>query len=278
MNKQCTKCGHIMLVPDIPLPAGYTQKCIACGQVNNVSDQYKDPIADLSESSDRFLSQMDPSDIIDLSHANEKERTGIERDFSLSGQKPDQNALHALRAEFESRLTNLQAEIESLKQASHQSDKVKENGTLRQNPLLDSPIAENEAVFCSQQSGLANLCARKLRNEKIVTHIVTDLSQAIAHISEHAYQVIIVDHRMLHGKPEGVEFLKTLNNITLPVRRQQIVILLTPGIETGESQVFYQWGIDFNIHFDDLEALVDTVKSIIQKKKAIYSEYHGVEI
>ena len=38
MNKACVKCGKIMLVPDIPLPRNYTQKCTSCDHMNRVGE------------------------------------------------------------------------------------------------------------------------------------------------------------------------------------------------------------------------------------------------
>jgi len=279
MNKQCIKCNHIMLVPDIPLPAGYTQKCIACGHLNDVSDSYN-PITDPED--DAFSSSVDPSDIIDFSHSTSRDINQASSEFSIESTPIDHISLEKkLTNEFDAKIKALQAQIDRLNSNSHPLSPEMAQATIpkkNNNPLLESPVAENEALFYSEQIGMAKLCANKLRQKNIQTHVVSQIDEAIKQVSEHAYQIIIVDHRMLQGKPGGVTFLKTLNAITLPVRRQQVVALLTPGIETGESQVFYQWGMDVNIHFDDLDVLVDIILDTIELKKDLYNEYSGIQI
>lgn len=273
-----------MLVPDIPLPPGYTQKCTACGKVNLVADQYG---SDSKE--DAFQQSMDPADILDFSsgsHDFSSNSLDSRPSFSIetepaSSEVPDL----ALLEELQGRIGHLQSQIDAIKEdlagkrlspVTGQSALISEPDT--SNPLFSIPVAEKEALFCTDQQAMANICARKLRTEGIQTQILHSVEEANRAVSELAFQYIIIDQRLLHGKPEGSKFLSTLKNITLPIRRQQVVALLTPGIETGESQVFYQWGIDVNIHFNDLEILSDILKETVDAKKKLYSNYRGLEI
>lgn len=286
MNKQCIQCGHVMLVPDIPLPAGYTQKCIACGRVNNVSDQY-DQDDSIPPS---FDSSMDATDIIDFSGANDV--SNIANDVSNSQFDFSAPVNQASSSNLEDQIRQLKRQVAGLQESMLRGPQNSTNrvgqaeviasqeasSALNHHPLLNSPVATNHAIFCSQQAAMANICARQLREKGIVTETVADLDAARTKVASHAFQFIIVDQRLIQGKPQGQPFLKLINSITIPVRRQQVIALLTPNIETCESQVFYQWGFDINVHFDDLEGLSDVLLETLDEKMQLYSEFKGLAI
>lgn len=283
MNKQCVQCGHIMLVPDIPLPAGYTQKCIACGKSNMVADTYDE----MERDSPSFDTRMDASEVIDFSSGsnslNDDSFGSGKKDFSFEMTTPELGSSSSRQIEdLQSKIASLQSQMDRL--LNHLGDKSisadlpKKPDSEDDNPLFNIPVSRNEALFCSDQSAMANICARQLRNAGIATQVVDNIIEAKKMVTAMAFQFILVDQRMLHGKPEGASFLNTLKTITLPVRRQQIVALLTPNIDTGESQVFYQWGIDVNIHFNDLEGLFDIIKATQRVKEDLYRNFKGLTI
>ena len=112
MNKQCVHCEHIMLVPDIPLPAGYTQKCIACGKPNMVADSYDEPV---KEPKNDFASHIDSSDVIDFSSGahqfGDSSFTSDKKDFNFDIPSKQQKQSNHQTEALQSQINHLQNQI-----------------------------------------------------------------------------------------------------------------------------------------------------------------------
>jgi len=329
MNKPCLKCGKILLVPDIPLPKTYTQRCIACGFDNPVGDDlfFDSDAGNVEEdldflqfeevgsgdilagsgglnrdNADRFLQQMNrrpeptvpspgssaPTVRGQSAYAAPPSQAGVPgamtpRPGASTPTSQDlEQALNRLRGEFDQKCKELEArlsaqtsrELASLGTGALPSPPAaapSEKGSMA--AMVRELVAENETLFCTQNTALIKACEVALRQKGFTVTAAATVEEAQSRIQEFAYQVIIFDYRFVQASQEGQNLLASIRNITLPVRRHQSVVLITPGLPTCESQVFYQLGVDLNISPDDLSALGVLVRELVDHKMALLEPY-----
>lgn len=325
MNKACLKCGHIMLVPDIPLPKSYRQKCTACGFENPVGDDlYYEETDDLGHSSQGPMAVGSETDALDFGMAVEdpidmsRDRTGGTgshdswSDNSSRGmsQPLPQNGLDnsaelhlephetitdgdliALRQEItsdmevmseklEERIARLETRLETL---AAQADlaRVKEAApSARQTTSPDDKarplVARSEALLCTKQGGLIKGMEAVLARASIALHCATSHALALKKMQEYAFETIILDQAFVQNGPDGQAILAGIKKIALPIRRQQAVLLITSGLATCESQVFYQWAIDMNVHYEDLGQFPEFLQNLLDlKQEMLYPYLHS---
>jgi CheY-like chemotaxis protein len=197
-----------------------------------------------------------------------------------------EQALNRLRGEFEQKNKDLEGRLVaqlSSQLASQLANMVpgalpapsaaapSEKGSLAS--MVRELVAENETLFCTQNTALIKACEVALRQKGFSVTAASTVEEAQSRIQEFAYQVIIFDYRFVQASQEGQNLLASIRNITLPVRRHQSVVLITPGLPTCESQVFYQLGVDLNISPDDLSALGVLVRELVDHKMALLEPY-----
>jgi len=299
MNKPCMRCGKIMLVPDIPLPSTYKQKCTNCGFQNPVGDELffdSEPDADSVNLLDQDDSQeLDLSQGIDKSNADRwmaqlaesppqvattPTSTGIDREeLKRIIDERIQAAMQDVRAEMMTRLSELEVRLKG-RMSKSQPTPVSQPATTPQVPQEDSPttslsevVAVKEVLLCTQNQSVLNACRSSLQSQGFSVEVVSSYSEALKHIQDYAYQVFLFDQRFIQGSPEGQTVLASINKITLPIRRHQAVIMITPGIPSGESQVFYQWGVDLNVHPEQIREVGALSQELIQHKQSLLDAY-----
>lgn len=193
-----------------------------------------------------------------------------------------EQALNRLRGEFDQKCKELEArlsaqtsrELASLGTGALPSPPAaapSEKGSMA--AMVRELVAENETLFCTQNTALIKACEVALRQKGFTVTAAATVEEAQSRIQEFAYQVIIFDYRFVQASQEGQNLLASIRNITLPVRRHQSVVLITPGLPTCESQVFYQLGVDLNISPDDLSALGVLVRELVDHKMALLEPY-----
>ncbi|MCB1049562.1 MAG: hypothetical protein H6510_01015 [Acidobacteria bacterium] len=308
MNKPCLKCGNILLVPDIPLPKTYTQRCIACGFDNPVGDdlffepESRDELDVLNfdeidenveshltrgisrENADNFLEQLKrqpeppPAPIV---HSPVHTPTPSTSQYSFTpgiNQRDLDQLQKQLRSEFEAKIKELEAKVmaQLAVQAQHpiqHSPIEPEKPRSEFQKVVREMVSVNEALICTQNSALIKACEVALRQKGFSLTAASSVEEAKARIQEYAYQVIIFDYRFVQGSPEGQSLLGSIRLIALPIRRHQAIVLITPGLPTCESQVFYQLGVDLNINPDDLGSLGELVRQLVDLKSELLRPY-----
>ncbi len=332
MNKPCLKCGSIMLVPDIPLPKTYTQKCVSCSFVNPVGD---DLFYGPDSSQDFDQTGNSETDVFDMSQPTQ---VAEQIDFSRTKDDPDQTnewldrlgqvkpvqielpatttndpsifsvpslpattspepttpksagismemlktTLDGLRSELRDEMNKKLAELElrvmkaELKPTANPSSI---DSTPTGSPSTKSPsphrhvVAEMEVLLCGQSSAYIDLATRSMQAEGYKIHMVASPKEAIQLIKEVAFHVIVMDQRFVQDTPEGQSLLNKIKLITLPIRRHQCLVLITPRLETAESQVFYQWGADLNVKAEEVDHLGKIVNDLIDLKTDMQRKY-----
>lgn len=334
MNKPCLKCGSIMMVPDIPLPKTYTQKCVSCGFVNPVGDElYYGPSDDHDSKSDSetdvFHSddskpEVASFDINDSAHESESSDDWLARLNDVKGMRvaldmPTEDEIGSdaldqlktrplrtesqhnsqparsgpvainyetmkpyleivkkeLRQEFTEKLAQLEATIatRSSMPQSTMADEVNNDRKDEQIVMREALVERGLALVCSQVPRITETATAALNQAQFRVQHAASIDDANRAIQEIAFQVIVFEQRFVQGSPEGQGVLNTVKNIALPIRRHQSVVLLTPRIETAESQVFYQWGVDMNVHADDLTELGSLVRQLVELKQDMLKVY-----
>lgn len=320
MNKACERCGRIIVVPDIPLPQDYTQKCPACGFDNPITDDYSPsaakpapnyPQGGMSQHFDNAIDNIFASSgaVPPQPAAKQPSRPAqpsrpsappaaqqrpapvkaAPQQARPAGNLPPQ-IVDSLRRDF---LTELERCKADLRQEMEGRLRMLEDRLKSQTPGMNAPTAgdspkvkalafqaqvherllENQVLVATQNATVIKNCEATLQRRGFTLNPVTSLEATLEQISKKPYHVIIVDQRMLKYASDSQALLGRIKQISLPIRRCQTIAMITPGITTAESQVFYQWGIDINIHTKDLERLDEILVDILELKEVILNEY-----
>ena len=134
-------------------------------------------------------------------------------------------------------------------------------------------LLQNQVLVATQNATVIKSCEATLQRQGFKLHPLTSLEATLEALGKNPYHIVIVDQRMLKYASDSQSLLGRIKQISLPTRRCQTIAMITPGIATGESQVFYQWGIDVNIHTKDLERMDEILIDILALKEAILEEY-----
>jgi len=262
MNRPCTGCGRIITIPDIPLPEGYTQKCTACGLSNRISDDYgsepklsPSPPENVWEGSGGFDSTFDSTaDSLNNTHVK------VEAPIGTAEEK--------LLWKFEQKLRDMETRLRR-EMADDPLDSTLPQGKR----MVSSTAKPAELLIGSHNAQLYKNCEALLKTKGYTIQIATRLEMALSMIQQKPYEVLLLDQAFLSSGEAGRKIFKYIKLTELSVRRCQTVVLITPGIATGEPQVFYQWGIDFNIHPRDLDRLDECLNQVIQLKSELMDAY-----
>ncbi len=259
MNRPCTNCGRIIIVPDIPLPAGYTQKCTACGFANNVGGEE--------------LDQLRPAPVAQVAAPSSDDESwsasfDSTMDFATGDQPPafngNDNAMDDRIRELESRLrADFDRQISMFGGRGGGAAAV----TGRQ-AIGHFLVRVGEALICTQNAAIFNKCRAVLTESGYRLEGANTLEKALAQLRQNHYQVIVLDQQFLNGEA-GRMLFQLLRETPLEIRRAQVVVLLTPGIASVESQVFYQWSMDLNIHPRDLDRMGLLLRQFIDYRESI---------
>lgn len=312
MNKACERCGRIIVVPDIPLPQDYTQKCPACGFDNPITDDYSPSAArpnptyhqgDMAQHFDNAIDNIfagagaaappPPPVAKPAARPAPQQRPNPTKTAAPqarpAGNLPPQ-IVETLRREF---LTELERAKADLRSEMEGRLRMLEDRLKSQAPVIGAPVAgdgpkdkalafkaqvherllENQVLVATQNATVIKNCEATLQRRGFTLNPVTSLEATLEQISKKPFHVIIVDQRMLKYASDSQALLGRIKQISLPIRRCQTIAMITPGITTAESQVFYQWGIDINIHTKDLERLDEILVDILELKEVILNEY-----
>ena len=180
---------------------------------------------------------------------------------------------HDLQDLVEEKLQELTLEIEKLRASPQLENRKTAPETKQKSDYSKAVVAEGEVLLCSQNPALIATCEEALSRAGFLVNAATSHELAGRRIQEYAYQIIVFDQKFVVGSKEGQAVLNSVRKIALPVRRHQSVVMLSPGIPSCESQVFYQWGIDLNVHTDDLAELGGYVADLVQLKTSLLSAY-----
>ena len=257
MNLACASCGKIITVPDIPLPEDYTQRCTFCGYNNPVSDEAPAPQASVDD--------LDDWDTLDST------ASGSVGNLSISHTPTnDSDSNRAIHREFEDKLremeTRLRAELKNV-------TAVEKEGPSPFELEARNNISTQTAIVSSNQPGLFQNCEPLLSKLGFKAVESKTIDHTYKSIVNSPYQVIILDQQFIKSSDAGRNVLKYIKRTPLQVRRCQVVILITPGVPTGEPQAFFQWGLDFNINPKDLRQLDTFVENIMHFKDELLSPY-----
>lgn len=305
-----------MLVPDIPLPKTYTQRCVSCGFVNPVGDDlFYGPETDVAEevggssetdvfdfsqptqyheeihlaneqlspdSTDDWMNRLDsvkPMEIkLDLPAEEEPSKIGSSRTPSATsaGMTLDQLRPHLenlrldLQKEFGLKMAELELKFHEL---SRQKVEPSPKPPVAAPQEQQAVVSVGEVLLCTQVPAITESILKTLTEHGFKVHHVASAGDAIRFIQELAFQVIIMDQRFVQASPEGQNLLNSIKQIALPIRRHQSVVLLTPRLETGESQVFYQWGVDLNVLLEEAPVVGKLTAELLQLKAAMQKAY-----
>lgn len=248
MNQPCKKCGRIVTVPDIPLPKGYTQKCTACGFANDVSAVELENSLTMS-SEETWDATFDSTMDIKEDPTMNKAMASDERFREMEGR---------LRAEMERRLAEIQTQATA--SSSHLGGAIGHH-----------LVRQGDVIICTQNTVLYQKCHQILSELNHRVEGASTLEKALGLLQKSHYQVIIIDQQFLNSGEAGRHLFHLIKETPTDVRRAQTVVLLTPGIASVESQVFYQWSMDLNVHPRDLDRLGQLVRQTTEYKESILS-------
>jgi len=254
MNRACDNCAKIITIPDIPLPDDYTQKCTYCGHNNPVSDS--GPVPELTD-----------WDTLDSTS------NGTFANFSAMTITPSAPSAPveptSIRA-FEDRLRDLETRLRAeWKEASH----VATRGPTAYDVEVSKHVNEQTALVASSQNPFIQACEKVLSRMKFKVQEAKTLDVALSVIARSPFHVMILDQNFLKSGQAGKQILRFIKRTPLRVRRCQSVVMITPGINTCEPQVFFQWGIDLNIHPSDLRHLEQHLGNLLQLKRELLTPF-----
>lgn len=255
MNIACVNCGKIITVPDIPLPADYTQRCTHCGHVNAISDEAPEP----------DLADWDTLDTTGTSTVTQQ---------SSGSQEAGGHDLDALRRELfrtvEDNLrlleTRLRAEIKERAAAQ-----VEKPSTFALETAKN--VAQKQVLIGSGETAVLQVCRQALGDKGYEITEAKNLADASRAIAEKPFHIFVLDQKFLKSGPAGKNILRYIKRTPLVVRRCQLVMLVTPGVTSGDSQAFFRWGIDLNIHPRDLRNLNELIEEMLALKDEMLSPY-----
>ncbi len=254
MNRPCLNCGRIITVPDIPLPAGYTQKCTACGFANNVGgeelDLLRPPAAVAAGQDDDSWSASFDSTM----------------DFATAEPAPPLNSSDAAMddriRELESRL---RADFD--RQLNLSGGRAGQANSSRA-VLGHFMVRTGEALVATTNGAIFNKCRAVLTESGYRLEGASTLEKALDLLRQNHYQIIVLDQPFLSGEV-GRLLYQLLRETPIAIRRAQVVVLLTPGIASVESQVFFQWCMDLNIHPRDLDRMGLLLRQFIDYRESL---------
>lgn len=263
MNRPCQNCGRIITVPDIPLPAGYTQKCTACGFANDVGGEDLDLLRPSAPAAAALTAA--PASLDDESWSASFDST---MDFR---ENEPATAIAAGEAAMDDRLRELEARLRSdferrLEQANHRS-----SGAAASQPgtgLSHYLVRLDEVLVGTQNSAIYAKCRAVLGESGYRLEAANTLEKALTLLRQNHYQIVVLDQQFLNGEA-GRYLFQHLRETPIEIRRAQVIVLLTPGIASLESQVFYQWGMDLNIHPRDLDRMGLLIRQYLDYRASI---------
>ncbi len=278
MNRACLSCGKIITLPDIPLPEGYTQKCDACGYKNPVADDYPHAPSPASAPSGRegagdlsFSSKREDLWDSTLDHSIDEALISSPQPYTPVDSAAVDDLEQRIMLKFERRL----AELESKLSTPIPTDGAASPGLYNYEKEIQKHVAAGEVVVGTQNATVFQTCRNQLQEGGFTVHKATSLTELLAIITQSYLEVIVLDQSLLKSGEEGKQVLKLIKRTPLAIRRCQTVLLFSPGITTCEPQVFYQWGIDFNIHPKETPRIGGLLKEVLQLKKEMLAPYLG---
>lgn len=255
MNRPCTNCGRIITVPDIPLPAGYTQKCTACGFANNVGGEDLDllrptAVAAAGLDDDSWSASFDST-----------------MDFGTGEPAP---VLNGNDAAMDDRIRELESRLRADfdRQINLSGGRSGQASNSSRPALGHFLVRTGEALVGTTNAAIFNKCRAVLTESGYRLEGANTLEKALALLRQNHYQVIVLDQQFLSGEA-GRLLYQLLRETPLAIRRAQVVVLLTPGIASVESQVFFQWCMDLNIHPRDLDRMGLLLRQFIDYRESI---------
>lgn len=276
MNRACLSCGKIITVPDIPLPDGYIHKCDACGYENPVADDYPHTPSSATSQASRegsvdlsFSSQKEDLWDSTLDHSIDEALIGSAQTYTAVDSAAVDDLEQRILLKFERRLAEMESKLNSSKSATV----VASSGLFNYEKEIQKHVAAGEVVVGTRNGSLFQTCNTLLQEEGFTVHKAASLAELLGLIGKSCFEVIVLDQSLLKSGEEGKEVLKRIKRTPLPIRRCQTVILFSPGITTCEPQVFYQWGIDLNIHPKDVQRVGGLLGEVIQLKKEMLAPY-----
>jgi len=285
MNRACLNCGRIITFPDIPLPQNYTQKCNACGYNNPAGDELEmQPPSSQPSVDDSWSATFDSAIERGFSKPTaQKKKANPEPQVSASLKAPMvskaelEAALNQLREELMNSFSHTVRNLET--RVTQEASITREVG----DPLLESEypgfqreiknhVAYRETLVCTQSASLIQTCETQLRDQGFTIHPLTNLEAAGKVLAGKNYHMMILDQNFFRGE-EGMALLTQIKQTPLEIRRCQVIILVSPNIASCEPQIFYQWGLDMNIHPKDLDQLGAMLKSLMNLRAQMLGPY-----
>jgi len=253
MNQPCIKCGRIITIPDIPLPAGYTQKCTACGFANDVGESDLDTLT--------------PPSVGGL--PDESWNASFDSTMDFPDPMTD-SANHAAAAATDDRFRELESRLRAeldRRLAAHSGSQTQVVEPAA--GLAHHMVVPGDVLICTQNTAIYQKCFQVLSELDYRIEGVGDTTKAYGLLAARHFQIVIVDQQFLNTGDAGRRVFQHLKDTPVDIRRAQTVVLLTPGIATMESQVFYQWSMDLNVHPRDMDRLGVLVRQTVAHKASI---------
>ena len=283
MNRACINCGRIIVFPDIPLPENYTQKCNACGFDNPSGDELDQTIPPANPPSvdDSWSTTFDSAVDQVFPKASKKSPPIQQSPLSMKASSVSSEQLEAAINQVRQDLSDLyNQKIRSLEARLNNEASITREVV---EPLLEAEykvfqreirtnVAFHETLVCTKSAALIQTCEDQLRDMGYNIHPTTNMEQAAKALTNKNYHVMVLDQNFFKGE-EGVSLLTRLKKTPLNIRRCQVIILVSPNISSCEPQIFYQWGLDMNIHPRDLEKLGDFLRSIMNLRARMLGPY-----
>lgn len=290
MNRACVNCSRIITFPDIPLPQNYTQRCNACGFDNPAGDEMSAALSNASSASsndDSWSSTFESA--IDHTFPGSKPVQKASPPPSTSLKAPSVSS-----AQLEASLTQLREEMTNL--INHKLRSAP-NPTQRNEASITREIGDpfgeedykiyhrevrnlvafRQVLVCTQTAALIQTCENQLREFNFSIQPLTQIEEADKVFSKKAFHLMILDQGFFRGE-EGKSLLTRIKQTPLNIRRCQVIILVSPNIPSCEPQIFYQWGLDMNIHPRDLEQLGSMVRSLMSLRSQMLGPYMETQL
>lgn len=295
MNRACLNCKRIITFPDIPLPQNYTQRCNACGFENPISDELDHSIPSASTTpsiedswSGTFDSAVD--NVFPTSAATPTPTPTPQTAPSTMSMKAPSVTTAQLNATIDQLREELLNMINHKMRSAVPHPHVTEASITRDamDPFGDqnhkvfmretrNHVAFRQVLVCTQTAALIQTCENQLREFNFQIQPLTQIEQASKVFSEKNYHLMILDQNFFRGE-EGKSLLTRIKQTPIHIRRCQVIILVSPNISSCEPQIFYQWGLDMNIHPRDLEQLGSMVRQLMSLRSQMLGPYMEAQL
>jgi PleD family two-component response regulator len=146
-------------------------------------------------------------------------------------------------------------------------------------PPLNIDLAEAglapRALICLDTASHRDECASIVPSLGINTvHVISNQTQALAYLSQVAYNLVILDATFDGSTPEANPILACIHELSMQQRRHMFVMLCTPDTEATDTMTAYSHSINLIINHAEVLTCRRVLEQHLTEHKRLYRTYH----